>query len=202
MKYKTYLLFGAPGAGKGTQGKILGTVPGFVHVASGDLFRSLDPQSEAGKIFREYADRGQLVPDDFTVRLWGHHVQRLIEARRFDPDKDYLLLDGIPRNVRQAELMDPHIQVMKLIHLTAGDALEAIVQRLKLRSLREGRSDDKNEQVINKRMEVYRNETVPLLKHFPESLRLDVNALQTPIEVARDILIGICANGNFVAPRP
>jgi adenylate kinase len=91
---------------------------------------------------------------------------------------------------------------MKLIHLTAGGVCEEIMQRLKKRSLKEGRSDDKNEQIINKRMEVYKNETVPLLTYYPESLRLEINALQSPIEVARDILTGICASGNFCPPRP
>ncbi len=62
-RYKTILLFGAPGAGKGTQGKILGKVPGFYHLACGDVFRSLDMGSDLGRSFMEYSSRGELVPD-------------------------------------------------------------------------------------------------------------------------------------------
>ena len=70
MKYRTILLFGAPGAGKGTQGKILGTVPNFFHCACGEVFRKLKPDSELGKVFVKYSSNGKLVPNDFTVRLW------------------------------------------------------------------------------------------------------------------------------------
>ena len=63
MRYKTILLFGAPGSGKGTQGKILGAIPGFFHTACGDIFRSLDLSSEMGRIAWEYSSRGELVPD-------------------------------------------------------------------------------------------------------------------------------------------
>ena len=66
-RYKTVLLFGAPGAGKGTQGKILGKVPGFYHLACGDVFRSLDMGSELGSKFMEYSSRGELVPDALTI---------------------------------------------------------------------------------------------------------------------------------------
>ena len=74
MKFRTILLFGAPGAGKGTQGKILGTIPNFFHCACGDVFRSLKPDSSVGQIFLDYSSRGQLVPDQPTVDL---HVAAL-----------------------------------------------------------------------------------------------------------------------------
>ena len=70
MRFKTLLLFGAPGSGKGTQGSILGSIPGYVHVACGDVFRNLRVGSPLGKVFLEYSSRGALVPDDFTVQLW------------------------------------------------------------------------------------------------------------------------------------
>src|ERR1700735_288156 len=75
MRYKSILLFGAPGSGKGTQGKIIGSIPGFYHSATGDIFRSLDLQSEMGRIFWEYAGRGQLVPDEVTIRLWQQYIK-------------------------------------------------------------------------------------------------------------------------------
>ena len=70
MKYKTILLFGAPGAGKGTQGKILGTIPHFFHCACGDVFRSLSASNPLAKIFIEYTGRGQLVPDEPEFQWW------------------------------------------------------------------------------------------------------------------------------------
>ena len=106
MKYKTILLFGAPGAGKGTQGKILGTIPHFFHCACGDVFRSLSASNPLAKIFIEYTGRGQLVPDEPTVKLWRNFIKNSEHSGRFHPKEDVLVLDGIPRNLHQAEMLD------------------------------------------------------------------------------------------------
>src|SRR5690242_3912271 len=98
MKYRTVLLFGAPGAGKGTQGKILGAIPKFFYFACGDVFRNLTIEKELGRIFVEYSSRGELVPDEPTVQLWRETITASQAAGRFNPDRDILLLDGIPRN--------------------------------------------------------------------------------------------------------
>ena len=179
-KIKTVLLLGAPGCGKGTQGKTLGTLLGFAHVASGDLFRALDKNSELGKIFVEYSSKGLLVPDDFTVRLWNDHMNRMVAAGRFKPQTDTLVLDGIPRNV-----------VVKLVVLSGDRDREEVVRRLKLRASKENRLDDAKEEVVRRRLEVYDKETAPLLSHYPAKLHVTVDALQTPIEVAHDIISGL-----------
>jgi len=70
MKYNTFILFGAPGSGKGTQGKTLGTIPRLYHCACGDVFRSIDTRTKVGKAFLDYSSKGRLVPDDITVELW------------------------------------------------------------------------------------------------------------------------------------
>ncbi len=70
MKYRAILLFGAPGAGKGTQGKILGQIPNFVHFSCGDAFRNLRVDSPLGRVFVEFASKGNLVPDEPTIELW------------------------------------------------------------------------------------------------------------------------------------
>ena len=119
MRYKTVLLFGAPGSGKGTQGKILGAIPGFFHSASGDIFRSLDLQSEVGRVFWEYAGKGKLVPDDITVRVWKQFIKGMEMVNQFHPETEILVLDGIPRSVGQARLMENTIDVVKIIHLHA-----------------------------------------------------------------------------------
>lgn len=95
MKFRTILLFGAPGSGKGTQGKILGTIPGFYHLACGDLFRNLRIDSPLGRVFIDYSSKGQLVPDEPTIELWQQHINAQTQLGRFHPDRDTLVLDGI-----------------------------------------------------------------------------------------------------------
>ena len=119
--YRTYLLFGAPGSGKGTQGKTLGTIPRYYHCACGDVFRSIDTRTKVGKAFLEYSSKGQLVPDDITVELWREAIDAAVEAHKFKPDIDTLVLDGIPRNVGQAQIMNDMIDVKKVFHLACPD---------------------------------------------------------------------------------
>ena len=190
-KIKTVLLFGAPGSGKGTQGKMLGTLPGFRHLACGDVFRSIDLSSEVGKVFLQYSSKGELVPDDFTVRLWRDHIDKLVHTGAFRPEDTVLVLDGIPRNVHQARMLGQYIDVVKLIALRATHDREEMVRRLKSRALKENRLDDANEKTIAHRLEVYDRESRPVLEYYSESLRVDVDALQSPIEVAHDILSAI-----------
>src|SRR5687767_11546470 len=152
-RYRTILLFGAPGSGKGTQGKILGTIPGFFHTACGDIFRSLDLQSEIGRIAWEYSSRGELVPDEFTVKLWKQYIQGLELINQYHPETQFLVLDGIPRNLKQAQLLDDTIDVQKIIHLRAD--MNKMVERLRRRALKENRLDDANDKVIQHRLEVY-----------------------------------------------
>ena len=102
-KYSTVLLFGAPGVGKGTQGRILGQIPGFFHLSCGDVFRSLDINSPEGREIYQYSSKGQLVPDNTTIRVWKRHLDALKILSRYKPHEDLLILDGLPRNRRQAE---------------------------------------------------------------------------------------------------
>jgi len=190
-RIKTVLLFGAPGSGKGTQGKLLGTLPGYKHLACGDVFRQIDLNSEVGKVFLKYSSKGELVPDDFTVRLWNEHINKLISVKTFRPEVETLVLDGIPRNVRQAEMLDEHIEVTRLIVMRAVHNREEMVRRLKSRALKDNRLDDANEETIRHRLEVYDRESRPVLQYYPKDLRVDVDALQSPIEVAHDILSAI-----------
>src|SRR6266478_2067535 len=190
-KIKTILLFGAPGSGKGTQGKMLGTLPGLVHLACGAVFRSIDLNSEVGKVFLKYSSRGELVPDDFTIRLWREYIDKLIHTGALKPEDTVLVLDGIPRNVHQAKMLDKYIEVVKLLCLRAAHKRDEMVRRLKSRALKENRLDDANEKTIRHRLDIYDKESRPVLAHYPKEISVDVNALQTPIEVAHDILSAI-----------
>ncbi|HXI82720.1 MAG TPA: nucleoside monophosphate kinase [Verrucomicrobiae bacterium] len=198
-KIKTILLFGSPGSGKGTQGKLLGILPGFHHLACGNVFRSIDLSSEVGKVFLQYSSKGELVPDDFTVRLWREHIDKLIHTGALNPVTSVLVLDGIPRNIHQAKMLDQYIEVVKLICLRAVHNRDEMIRRLKSRALKENRLDDANDQTIRHRLDIYDKESRPVLAHYPKEISVDVNALQTPIEVAHDILSAIL--GRFQEMR-
>src|SRR5277367_3784076 len=187
MRYKTILLFGAPGSGKGTQGKILGTIPGFFHSASGDIFRSLDLQSEMGRVFWEYAGKGKLVPDEVTIRVWKQFIQGMEMINQFHPGGEILVLDGIPRNVNQAKLLEDTIEVVKVIHLDCVD-LNKMVERLRRRALRENRFDDASDEVIQRRLEVYERDTRPVLNYYPPDRVVLVEATMSQIRVLSQLI--------------
>jgi len=191
MKYKTVLLFGAPGSGKGTQGKILGSVPGFFHSATGDIFRTLDLQSEMGKLFWEYSSRGQLVPDEFTIKVWKQFVQGAEMINQFHPATEILVLDGLPRTLGQAKLLDDTLDVLKVIYLVCSD-LNKMVERLRRRALKENRFDDANDTVIRKRLEVYERDTRPVLSHYPPENVVQIDAVQSQIRVLSEIMRVLC----------
>ena len=187
MKYRTVLLFGAPGSGKGTQGKILGSVPGLFHFACGDAFRNLRITDPLGKLFIEYSSKGQLVPDEPTIDLWRRNIEASTVNHTFDLKQDTLVLDGIPRNVRQAEILRDTLDVKAVFHLTCPD-MTKMVERLQRRALRENRLDDANLDIIRQRLQTYENETKPVLEFYgPKIVRL-IDSSQTPLNVLRNIL--------------
>jgi adenylate kinase len=186
-RYQTMLLFGAPGVGKGTQGKILGQIPGFFHLSCGEVFRTLDIHSELGRIFYEYSSRGELVPDEITVRMWKENMHAQSVLGLYKPHDDLLVLDGIPRNAKQAELMDAHIKVLAIVHLTCSNK-EEMIKRLRRRALKENRSDDAREDVIRRRWEVYEQETRPVLDYYPSEIIRTVDAIGSPARVLEHVL--------------
>ena len=187
MKYRTILLFGAPGAGKGTQGKILGTIPNFFHCACGDVFRNLTLDSEIGRVFARYSSRGELVPDRPTIELWRQSIKTNIQAGRFRPDQDTLVLDGIPRNAHQAAILKDTLKVVAIFYLRSTN-VNSLVHRLQRRAFKENRLDDANLDVIRHRLKTYEKETKPVLDFYGKSLLRRINADQTPVEVFFDIL--------------
>jgi adenylate kinase len=187
MKYRTILLFGAPGAGKGTQGKILGTIPNFYHCACGDVFRNLRIDSELGRIFIEYSSQGKLVPDEPTIRLWRENINAQTQSGHFHPANDTLILDGIPRNPSQAKMLSDTLDVKAVFNLTCPD-MGKLVERLQRRALRENRLDDANLDVIRHRLETYEKETKPVLDFYGPEIVHPIDSTQTPVNVLRDIL--------------
>src|SRR6476646_2403094 len=195
MKYRTILLFGAPGSGKGTQGKILGSVPHFFHCACGDVFRNLTIENELGRTYIEYSSRGELVPDDITINLWKQSIGESKATRRFNPDRDMLVLDGIPRNVPQAKILSDVLDVRAVFNLTCSD-MSKMVERLQRRALRENRLDDANLSVIQNRLKTYESETKPVLDFYGPKLVHTIDSTQTPVNVLRDILRTIAQIGR------
>jgi adenylate kinase len=183
---RAILLFGAPGVGKGTQGQRIGQLAGYRHVSTGDLFRSLDPNSPLGKDVRSYSERGVLVPDELTIRIFQDAIERLVSTGQFDAERGTLVLDGIPRNVHQARILDGEIRVVRIIYLVSSNE-QVMIDRMKRRAEKEGRKDDADESVIRRRFEVYRHETKPVLDYYAKDLVVEVDALGTPDEVAKTI---------------
>ncbi|MCC6240546.1 MAG: nucleoside monophosphate kinase [Phycisphaerales bacterium] len=186
MRYKAILLFGAPGSGKGTQGKIIGQIPGFFHSSTGDIFRSLDLRSEMGRVFWEYASRGELVPDEITIRVWRQYITGMEWVNQFHPDSEVIVLDGLPRNVNQARLLTSEIEVVKILYLRAEP--NKMIERLRRRALKESRFDDANDAVIRKRMLTFERDTRPVLDYYPQDLVVRIDAMKSQIEVLTDIL--------------
>ena len=186
-RYKCILLFGSPGSGKGTQGKILGEIPGFFHLACGDVFRSLDLTSSLGKKFMTHSSKGELVPDELTVEMWQNNMKAQVSLSIFKPAQDLLVLDGIPRTVSQAKALKDHLDVLAVLHLVCPDEAE-MVRRMRRRALKENRLDDADEKVIHHRFEVYRKETEPVLSYYPKDIIHNVSAIASPSMVLMSVL--------------
>ena len=195
QRYRSILLFGAPGSGKGTLGKALGAIPAYVHCPCGDVFRNLDLTSKLGKVFIDYSSKGLLVPDDSTVALWKQTIDGWVATRAFQPERDTLVLDGIPRNLPQAELMDDYIEVERIFHLVCSDE-DLMMERLRRRALKENRLDDASDEVIRRRWRVYEDESRLVLEHYPESLICPVDAIGTPIQVLHTVLGHLLADAS------
>lgn len=157
------VLFGPPGAGKGTQSEKLIAKYQLIHLSTGDIFRAnIKEATELGLLAKSYMDKGQLVPDEVTIRMLESEVNKYPTAKGF-------IFDGFPRTIAQAQALD--------LFLTGrGQSLSAVLsleveeeelrQRLTHRAKTSGRPDDANPQVIQKRIDVYNNETLPLKAHF------------------------------------
>ena len=187
MKYRCILLFGAPGAGKGTQGKIFGAIPKFFHCACGDVFRNLRTDTPLGKIFLQYSSRGQLVPDEPTIKLWKQSIADATKVGRYHPKHDLLVLDGIPRNVNQAKILRATLDVVGVFYLKASDE-NKLIERIQRRAIKENRLDDANLTIIRERLKTYEDETKPVLAYYGPKLVHQIDADQSPAKVLTDIL--------------
>jgi len=190
-RFKSILIFGPPGSGKGTQGKFLSGAGNHFHLSSGDVFRGLSPESPAGKIYHKYAAKGLLVPDEVTIKIWHHYVMGLISTNRYFPNEQYLLLDGIPRTVEQAKQLEKYIEIEAIIVLRAAKQ-STLLKRMQRRAMIEKRHDDMDSNVLKKRFEIYNKDTKKVLNFYKEKNIYRFEASKKPLEVLRDILDEIC----------
>lgn len=182
---KFIILIGPPGAGKGTQAKLLEQSLHLPQVSTGDLFRyNLKNATELGALAKTYMDKGELVPDSVTVAM--------VRARLSLPDATGgALLDGFPRTIAQAEALDDLLaelggQITVVPHIVVDR--EELVQRLLKRAQIEGRVDDSDEDTIRNRMRVYEEQTKPLLDYYSRrGLVVEVDGQQSIEAVQQDL---------------
>ncbi len=201
-KYKAFLIFGPNGIGKGTNAKAVGTLPGYYHFSTGDMFRALVTRvkdgsaSELERQIDGIMKSGRLVDDETTVRLTRQNLENQVAEGRINPQTDYLLLDGVPRNVEQAKMLEEFIEVCGVLYITADR--EVAVERITGRAQLEGRKDDQDPVAVGKRLDIFFENLAPLLSHydpaFDRSPNYDsdvihyIDAARRPAKVLLDVL--------------
>lgn len=157
------VLFGPPGAGKGTQSALLIDTYNLVHLSTGDIFRyNMKEGTELGNLAKSYIDKGALVPDEVTIGMLEAEVNSNADAKGF-------IFDGFPRTTAQAKALDTFLS-SKGTEITAMLALEVeeqeLITRLLERGKSSGRADDQNPEIIKNRIQVYENETAILKDYY------------------------------------
>jgi adenylate kinase len=175
------VLFGKPGAGKGTQAEFLKGKYNLVHLSTGDIFRfNIKNETELGQLAKTYMDKGDLVPDEVTIKMLESEVDKNQDVAGF-------LFDGFPRTIAQAEALDAFLTT-KNEKITATVALEAddeiLVARLLERGKTSGRPDDQDEEKIRNRYQEYNEKTAPLMEYYTEQNKFyPVNGIGSIAEI-------------------
>ncbi|WP_281542428.1 adenylate kinase [Maribacter aestuarii] len=175
------VLFGKPGAGKGTQAQFLKEQYNLQHISTGDVFRyNIKNGTDLGTLAKSYIDKGDLVPDEVTIKMLEDEVAKNQEA-------DGFIFDGFPRTVAQAEALDNFLE-SKDMKINATIALEAndevLIQRLLERGKVSGRTDDQDKDKIRNRFDEYNSKTAPLKTYYEEQGKFhSVNGIGTIAEI-------------------
>ena len=179
------VLFGPPGAGKGTQSEKLIASKSLVHLSTGDLFRmNIGDGTELGKKAQTYMDEGKLVPDEIVIGMVEETIQNHMDAKGF-------IFDGFPRTVAQAEALDRmlenhNLKISGMISLEVPE--QELISRLLERGKTSGRPDDQNESKISIRIDEYKNKTAPVAGYYKQQDKLnEVNGLGTVDQIYQKI---------------
>ena len=174
------ILFGPPGAGKGTQANIIADKYKTAHISTGDMLRAaVSNGAELGVLAKSYMDKGELVPDDVIIGIINDRIKE-------EDAQNGFMLDGFPRTIAQANALDEMLSgasqsIYAVVSIEVRD--EVIVERILERQKIEGRDDDK-EDVVRNRLNVYRNQTEPLKSFYAEkSILNEIHGMGTVDEV-------------------
>ena len=183
------ILFGPPGAGKGTQSENIIEKYDLIHISTGDLFRKhMGEGTKLGILAQEYIDEGNLVPDELVIRMVEFKIKSESKAKGF-------LFDGFPRTVAQAIALDAMLDARDLpinimLALVVND--DEIKMRLRLRGKTSGRADDQNDERINNRIRIYKKETIPVADYYnKQSKYKGINGVGRINEIFNDICMSI-----------
>lgn len=153
------VLFGPPGAGKGTQAVKLVEKYKLIHLSTGDIFRAnIKGNTALGKLVKSYTEKGDLVPDDVTIRMLESEVKKYSDTQGF-------IFDGFPRTTAQAQALDKFLETKNTsISLTLALEVdeEELTKRIILRGKESGRPDDQDSTIVRNRVKEYNNKTAPL----------------------------------------
>ena len=183
------VLFGPPGAGKGTQAENIKEHYQLIHLSTGDIFRkNISESTDLGKLAKSFIDKGELVPDEVTIQMLESEVNKFNDSNGF-------IFDGFPRTTQQADALDTYLhsigtEVTKMVALNVPE--EELVKRLLNRGKESGRTDDQNEDVITNRIQVYEKNTAVLADFYQAQSKLEnVNGIGTVDEVTNRIFSAI-----------
>ena len=183
---KNIILFGKPGAGKGTQAALLRDAFQLVHISTGDLFRyNIGNNTSLGALAKSYMDQGDLVPDEVTIKM----LEAEVDA---NPDAGGFIFDGFPRTAKQAEALDEFLHG-KEMSIQATIALEVdekvLIKRLLNRGKDSGRADDQDEEKIRNRFEEYNNKTAPLINYYKAQKKFhSITGVGTVTEISEQLI--------------
>src|SRR5690554_536217 len=180
------VLFGPPGAGKGTQSSNIIKEFGLIHLSTGDIFRAnIGNFTDLGKLAKSYIDKGQLVPDEVTIDMLKSEVNKFENPKGF-------IFDGFPRTKVQALALDEFLRekntgVAGMIALEVPE--DELKERLRKRAIDSGRTDDANPEIIANRIAVYNNETTPVKVFYKEQNKLHlINGKGSIDEITKQIV--------------
>ena len=179
------ILFGKPGSGKGTQAEFVKIKYSLIHISTGDLFRyNISNNTDLGLLAKSYMDKGDLVPDEVTIKMLEAEVKK-------HPDSNGFIFDGFPRTTLQAEILDQFLSTLKL-SISMTIALEVdenlLIDRLINRGKDSGRADDQDRSKIQNRFDEYNNKTSPLINYYKnQSKFFEVNGVGDIDEISTRI---------------